>query len=239
MDISGEYRIPAPRERVWEALNDPDILGQCIPGCESIEKTSDTEMTAVVKAKVGPVSAKFNGFVTLEDIDPPNGYTLKGEGKGGVAGFAKGSARVDLADDGDGTLLTYKVDATVGGKLAQVGARLVTSTVKKMADEFFSRFSEIVGGGSAATAPEQAAPEQPAPEPPAPQQGEPQPPVAEPEPPPADAPVERSREQDGHGANTSGKEEAAPVAVEKNWGSPLTIGILVIAAILVVYYLVT
>ncbi|MFN3231783.1 MAG: SRPBCC family protein [Alphaproteobacteria bacterium] len=164
MDMSGEYRIPAPRERVWDALNDPDILGQCIPGCQSIEKTSDTEMTAVVKAKVGPVSAKFNGDVTLSDMDPPNGYTLSGEGKGGVAGFARGTAKVALAEDGDGTLLTYNVDAKVGGKLAQVGARLVDGTAKKMADDFFSTFSEIVGSGSGAEA-EETAPDSAAPEP--------------------------------------------------------------------------
>ncbi len=163
MDMSGEYRIPAPRERVWDALNDPDILGQCIPGCESIEKTSETDMTAVVKAKVGPVSAKFNGEVTLSDIDPPNGYTLSGEGKGGVAGFARGTAKVALADDGDGTLMTYNVEAKVGGKLAQVGARLVDGTAKKMADEFFATFTEIVGGaGSDDTAAPEAVEAEPA-----------------------------------------------------------------------------
>ena len=149
MDMSGEYRIPAPRERVWQALNDPDVLGRSLPGCDSMEKTSDTEMTAVVTAKVGPVKAKFNGEVTLSDIDPPNGYTLSGEGKGGVAGFARGEAKVRLSDDGDDTILTYEVNAKVGGKLAQVGARLIDSTAKKMADDFFSAFSEELGGGAA------------------------------------------------------------------------------------------
>jgi uncharacterized protein len=148
MDMSGEYRIPAPRQKVWEALNDPEILGQCLPGCESIVKTSDTEMTAIVTAKVGPVKARFTGEVTLSDMDPPNGYTLSGEGKGGVAGFARGEAKVALSDEGDDTILTYKVNANVGGKLAQVGARLIDMTAKKMADDFFGTFCEVVGGAS-------------------------------------------------------------------------------------------
>lgn len=157
MDMSGEYRIPAPRQQVWEALNDPEVLGKSLPGCESIEKTSDTHMKAVVTAKVGPVKAKFNGEVDLSDIDPPNGYTLTGEGKGGVAGFAKGEAKVRLSDDGDDTILQYDVTAKVGGKLAQVGARLIDSTAKKMADDFFGNFSEIVGGGGEAGASTDAA----------------------------------------------------------------------------------
>ena len=147
MEMTGEYRIPAAREKVWEALNDPEILGQAVPGCEEIEKLSDTEMTATVSAKVGPVKAKFKGAVTLSDIDAPSGYTLSGEGKGGVAGFARGTARVNLAEDGDGTILSYEVEAKVGGKLAQVGSRLIDSTAKKLAGEFFGTFSEIVGGG--------------------------------------------------------------------------------------------
>jgi len=146
MEMTGEYRIPASREKVWDALNDPDILCQAVPGCEEIDKLSDTEMTATVTAKVGPVKAKFKGAVTLADIDAPNGYTLNGEGKGGVAGFAKGSAKVTLVEDGDGTVLSYVVDAKVGGKLAQVGSRLIDSTAKKLAGEFFGTFSEIVGG---------------------------------------------------------------------------------------------
>jgi carbon monoxide dehydrogenase subunit G len=147
MEMTGEYRIAAPRETVWEALNDTEILARAVPGCEEIEKLSDTEMTATVSAKVGPVKARFKGAVTLSDIDAPNGYTLNGEGKGGVAGFAKGTARVNLAEDGDGTLLSYEVDAQVGGKLAQVGSRLIDSTAKKLAGEFFGTFSEIVGAG--------------------------------------------------------------------------------------------
>ncbi|MGH7102174.1 MAG: SRPBCC family protein, partial [Acetobacteraceae bacterium] len=122
MDMTGEVRLPAPRETVWRALNDPEILKQSIPGCEEIQKLSDTEMTARVSAKVGPVSARFAGKVTLSDLDPPNGYTISGEGQGGVAGFAKGGAQVSLKDDTDGTMLSYKVNAQVGGKLAQIGS---------------------------------------------------------------------------------------------------------------------
>lgn len=155
MEMSGEQRLPAPREVVWAALNDPEVLKQCIPGCEEIEKLSDTEMTAKVSVKVGPVSAKFTGQVTLSDLDPPNGYTISGEGKGGVAGFGKGGAKVVLTPDGDGTLLRYDVTASVGGKLAQIGARLIDATAKKMAEEFFGRFSALVaaqvGGAAPAT----------------------------------------------------------------------------------------
>ncbi len=150
MDMTGEYRIAAPRQAVWEALNDPEVLGQCIPGCETIEKTSDTSFSAKVTAKVGPVKAKFAGDVTLSDLDPPNGYTISGEGKGGPAGFAKGGAKVVLEEDGDGTLLKYEVKATVGGKLAQLGARLIDGTARKMAAEFFSKFAELAAGGTAA-----------------------------------------------------------------------------------------
>ena len=146
MEMSGEYRIQASREKVWDALNDPDILKQSIPGCEEIERLSDTEMTAKVTAKVGPVKASFTGQVTLSDLDPPNSYRISGEGKGGAAGFAKGGANVRLEADGDATVLRYDVDATVGGKLAQLGARLIDGTAKKMAGEFFSTFAEVVGG---------------------------------------------------------------------------------------------
>ena len=144
MDMSGEYVISAPRKAVWEALNDPEILKQCIPGCESVDKTSDTEFEAKVTAKVGPVRAKFRGKVTLSDINPPNGYTISGEGSGGAAGFAKGGAKVSLSDDPEGTKLSYSVDATVGGKLAQIGSRLIDSTAKKMANDFFSSFADLV-----------------------------------------------------------------------------------------------
>lgn len=154
MDMTGEYRVPAPRETVWQALNDVEVLRQSIPGCDEIEKTSDTSFSAKVTAKVGPVKAKFSGAVTLSDIDPPNGYTISGEGTGGAAGFAKGGAQVTLEDDGDGTLLKYTVNATVGGKLAQIGSRLIDSTSKKMANEFFSKFVEVVGNAEAGPAPE-------------------------------------------------------------------------------------
>jgi carbon monoxide dehydrogenase subunit G len=146
MDFSGEYRIPAPRQKVWEALNDTAILQQAIPGCETLEKTSDTEMKATVRMRVGPVSARFGGKVTLSDFDPPNSYRISGEGQGGAAGFAKGGAVVKLAEDGSDTVLTYNADAQVGGKIAQVGARLIEGTAKKLADEFFSKFAELVGG---------------------------------------------------------------------------------------------
>lgn len=151
MEMTGKYRIGAPRQQVWEALNDVEILGKSIPGCEAIERVSDTELTAQVTAKVGPVKAKFAGQVTLSDLDPPSSYTLSGEGKGGVAGFAKGAAKVQLAEDGSGTVLTYAVNAQVGGKLAQVGARLIDATAKKLADEFFSTFSELAAGAPAPT----------------------------------------------------------------------------------------
>ncbi len=150
MEMTGEYKIPAPREKVWEALNDPEILKVCIPGCQELAKESDTELSATVKSKVGPVSATFKGKVTLSDVDAPNGYKISGEGTGGVAGFAKGGAEVSLADDGDGTLLNYTATGQVGGKLAQIGSRLIDSTAKKMANEFFGKFAEVVAAENAA-----------------------------------------------------------------------------------------
>lgn len=145
MDMSGEYRIQAPRDRVWAALNDPDILKQAIPGCESLEKVGENELEAQVKAKIGPVSAKFGGKVTLSDLNPPESYRISGEGKGGAAGFAKGGANVTLSEDGDATVLRYTASADIGGKLAQIGSRLVQGSAKKMADDFFGRFAKIVG----------------------------------------------------------------------------------------------
>ena len=152
MDMTGEFLIPASRRKVWDALNDPEILKQSIPGCEEIEKLSDTELAAKVTAKVGPVKARFGGKVTLSDLDPPNGYKITGEGSGGAAGFAKGGATVRLVDEGDGTKLSYVVEAHVGGKLAQIGSRLIDATARKMAEEFFSRFSGVVGGSQAPSA---------------------------------------------------------------------------------------
>jgi carbon monoxide dehydrogenase subunit G len=157
MEMQGERRIPAPRQIVWERLNDPETLKQCIPGCESIEKLSDTEFTAKVRAKVGPVSARFAGKVTLTDLDPPAGYTISGEGTGGVAGFAKGSARVALEEEGGETIMRYGVQAQVGGKLAQIGSRLVDGTARKLADQFFDRFAAAVNPQSDA-APQPDAP---------------------------------------------------------------------------------
>ena len=157
MDMTGEFRIPAPRQRVWEGLNDPEILRQSIPGCDAIEKSSDTEFTAKVTARVGPVKASFNGKVTLSDLDPPNGYQISGEGTGGVAGFAKGGAQVSLAEDGSDTVLRYEVHAQVGGKLAQIGSRLIDATARKMAQDFFGRFAQLMAPGepgAAATAPD-------------------------------------------------------------------------------------
>jgi hypothetical protein len=146
MDLTGEYRIPAARQDVWEALNDPEVLKQCIDGCQELSKDSDTQFSAKVTAKVGPVKAKFSGKVTLSDLDPPNGYKISGEGQGGVAGFAKGGATVKLTEDGADTVLSYSANAEVGGKLASVGSRLVEGVAKKQADDFFGKFSEIVGG---------------------------------------------------------------------------------------------
>ncbi len=154
MEMSGEYRIPAPRENVWAALNDPQVLRETIPGAESVEKIADDEFEAVAKAKVGPVSARFKGKVKLTDIDPPNGYTINGEGNGGAAGFAKGSAKVHLADDNGVTVLTYTVNAQIGGKLAQIGQRFIDSTASKLADEFFGNFSAALGGAKVEATPE-------------------------------------------------------------------------------------
>ena len=152
MDMTGEYRISAPRQRVWEALNDPETLKAAIPGCEELNKLSDNEREAKVRAKVGPVSATFTGKVTLNDLNPPVSYRIAGEGKGGAAGFAKGGAEVALAEDGSDTLLRYNAKADVGGKLAQIGSRLIQGTAKKMADDFFGKFSSIVAERHAAEA---------------------------------------------------------------------------------------
>ena len=168
MDMQGEYRIPAKRETVWEALNDPEVLKACIPGCQELTRTEDGGFEASVKAKVGPVSATFKGAVRLENVNPPESYTIAGEGKGGAAGFAKGGADVKLTEDGDETILNYEVKAQVGGKLAQIGARLVDSTAKKYATDFFATFVEIVqsrtGGAPAADVTEATA-AAPSPEP--------------------------------------------------------------------------
>ena len=147
MTMNGEVQLAAPRETVWEKLNDPAVLKSCIPGCEELDKTSDNEFQAVAKMKVGPVSARFKGRVTLSDFDPPNSYKITGEGEGGVAGFAKGGATVNLQDKDGGTLLVYNVEAQIGGKLAQLGQRLINGSAKKLADEFFANFAEAVKDG--------------------------------------------------------------------------------------------
>jgi carbon monoxide dehydrogenase subunit G len=147
MTMTGEVQLPAAKETVWAKLNDADVLKACIPGCEELEKLSDTEFKAIAVSKIGPVKARFKGNVHLTDLDPPNGYRISGEGDGGVAGFAKGGATVALADKDGGTLLTYNVEAQIGGKLAQLGQRLVNGAAKKVADDFFANFAKAVSGG--------------------------------------------------------------------------------------------
>ena len=142
MDMNGEERIGAPVEVVWRALNDPEVLKACIPGCETLEKQSDTDMTATVVLRIGPIKASFDGAVQLTNLNPPHSYTITGEGKGGIAGFAKGGADVSLGDDGpDATLLSYTVKADVGGKIAQLGGRLIDSTARKLATQFFANLA--------------------------------------------------------------------------------------------------
>jgi carbon monoxide dehydrogenase subunit G len=144
MTMQGEVMLPASRATVWSALNDPEVLRACIPGCQDLEKLSDTEFRATAKVSVGPVKATFKGGVMLSDLDPPNGYTISGEGQGGVAGFAKGGAKVRLDEADGGTRLVYDVEAQVGGKLAQLGGRLINGVAKKYADEFFSNFARTL-----------------------------------------------------------------------------------------------
>src|SRR5919206_3324910 len=144
MTMNGEVQLSATRDKVWAMLNDPEVLKSCIPGCEQLDKNSDTEFQAIASVKVGPVKARWKGKVRLLDLDPPNSYRISGEGEGGVAGFAKGGARVSLVDKDGGTLLSYNVEAQVGGKLAQLGQRLINSAAKKTADDFFAKFAQAV-----------------------------------------------------------------------------------------------
>jgi carbon monoxide dehydrogenase subunit G len=144
MDMTGEKLIAASREKVYAALNNPEILKTCIPGCETLEKVSDDEFKATAQVKLGPISAKFSGRVTLSDLNPPHGYTIKGEGQGGVAGFAKGGAVVTLLENENRTVLAYTVNAQIGGKMAQLGARLIDASAKSMADQFFVKFAAKV-----------------------------------------------------------------------------------------------
>jgi carbon monoxide dehydrogenase subunit G len=145
MTMNGEVQLHAAREEVWQKLNDPEVLKVCIPGCESLNMLSEHEFEAVATNRIGPVKARFKGRVTLSDLDPPNGYKISGQGDGGVAGFAKGGATVNLKPiDGGGTLLSYAVEAQIGGKLAQLGQRLVNGAAKKLADQFFEKFAAAV-----------------------------------------------------------------------------------------------
>lgn len=157
MQQSGEYRIGAPVSAVWQALNDPDVLARCIDGCQSMERTGDNAFRANVRARIGPVSALFAAEVAMADVVPPRSYTLQASVKGGPAGFGKGTAKVALSEDGAGTLLRYDVDGSVGGKLAQVGQRLIDGAARKMADDFFAKFGEIVAPGAVEAAPAEAA----------------------------------------------------------------------------------
>jgi hypothetical protein len=143
MTMTGEVQLPASREKVWDKLNDPEILKQCVPGCEQLDRIGDNEFQAVATVKVGPVKARWKGKIKLSDFDPPTSYRITGEGEGGVAGFAKGGATVSLADKDGGTLLSYNVEAQIGGKLAQLGQRLINSAAKKTADDFFERFKVV------------------------------------------------------------------------------------------------
>jgi len=153
MELAGESLIPAPIDTVWAGLNNPDILRACIPGCEALEQVSPTEMTARVVQKVGPVSASFSGKVTLSDLDPPHSYRITGQGSGGVAGFAKGSALIQLTEQDGGTKLTYTVDVTLGGKIAQLGGRMIKGLAGRLADQFFQTFSDHVTGAAKAPSP--------------------------------------------------------------------------------------
>lgn len=154
MKMTGEQHIAASRQRVWEALNDPNVLRQCIPGCQSLDKEGDDRFLAVAEVKIGPIGARFKGDVSLSDLDAPNGYTITGKGNGGIAGSAKGAAKVRLSDAaGGGTTVSYDVDAEVGGRMAQLGGPIIDATAKQLAGKFFAKFGEVVSGQAAAVAP--------------------------------------------------------------------------------------
>jgi carbon monoxide dehydrogenase subunit G len=156
MNMTGEQRIAAPRQRVWEALNDPEILRASIPGCQSLEKEADDRFTATVQVKVGPIGARFKGVVSLADLNPPNGYALILQGNGGIAGSVKGSAKVSLSEEAGGTLISFEVEAQVGGRMAQLGGPIIDATAKQLAGKFFSRLGEIVGEAAQPSEPARA-----------------------------------------------------------------------------------
>lgn len=159
MQMTGEQRVAAPRQRVWEALNDPAVLAQCIPGCQSLDRDGDNRFVAAAEVKIGPIGARFKGAVDLSDLDAPNGYTITGSGNGGVAGTAKGGAKVRLSDAaGGGTLIAYQVDAEVGGRMAQLGGPIIDATAKNLAGKFFAKFGEVVAGGNVSAEPGATAP---------------------------------------------------------------------------------
>lgn len=157
MKMTGEQRIAAPREKVWAALNDPEVLRRCIPGCQSLTKEADDRLRATVEIKIGPIGAKFDGVVTLSDLNPPESYTITGQGQGGTVGSARGGAKVQLAAAGQETVLSYEVDAEVGGRLAQLGGPIIDATAKQLAGKFFQKFGEVVGGARTAPVPAPAA----------------------------------------------------------------------------------
>lgn len=144
MDITGEFRISAAIEDVWAALNDTSVLQQCIPGCKELKRLSDTELTANMQSKIGPVKTTFATNLTLSDVNPPTSYVISGEGKGGAVGFARGSAKVNLVSEGEETVLHYDAEVKVGGKIAQVGSRLIDGTARKLAQDFFSKFVDVL-----------------------------------------------------------------------------------------------
>ena len=228
MKMNGEIRIPTDRETVWRALNDPEVLKDCLPGCQEIEKTSETEMTATLVIKVGPVKATFTGGVTLSDLDPPNGYTISGQGQGGAAGFASGEAKVRLVADGGETVVHYDVDAKVGGKLAQIGSRLIDSTAKKLSKQFFDSLAEKLGGGEEAEAEDAAEPE---PEPGAPARPEPPADPSPPSPEPAAPPADAARE--GAPAEAAGP-PLAPAAQRMGLPTAAWVGAVVVVAVVLI-----
>jgi carbon monoxide dehydrogenase subunit G len=150
--MTGQQAVPLPQAQTWEALNDTAVLKECIPGCEALDKVSDNQYELAIRSRIGPVSARFKGLMTLENVDPPNAYTMVFEGQGGVAGFAKGQASVTLTEDGNGTLLSYSCKAMIGGKIAQLGARLIDGVARKLADDFFKAFNERASKGAPAPA---------------------------------------------------------------------------------------